>query len=89
MISTLALVILVILGILEYLRDRPNINVTVEGGKAITPKDTKYGSGSKIIVTAVNKGRRPVTLKKQVVYSHAILNITFLTPEIHWIILLN
>ena len=64
LVSTLALVVLVILGILEYRRNRPIIRVTVRGGYRIPPEVSKYVSGGKIVITAINKGRRPVTLTK-------------------------
>lgn len=54
--------LLLILGILEYRRNRANIKVTVKGGYGIVPENTEYGSGSKIVITASNGGRRPVTL---------------------------
>ena len=63
-VSTLALVILVTLSILEYRRDRPIIKVTVRGGYGIPPEIAEYVSGGKIVITAINRGRRPVTLTK-------------------------
>jgi len=60
LISTVALAILVILGILEYRRNRANIEVTVKG-EYVTSLESFVGS-TKIIITAINTGRRPVTL---------------------------
>lgn len=54
--------ILAILKILDYKKDRANINVTVKGNYKIVPSSKAYGDRPLVVITAVNKGRRPVTL---------------------------
>lgn len=54
--------ILLLLRILDYRRDKPEVKVTVKGHYGIIPEDTIYPPGNKIIIRAVNEGRRPVTL---------------------------
>lgn len=54
--------ILLLIRILEYRRDKSKIKVTVRGHYGIIPEDTVFRPGNKIIINAVNKGRRPMTL---------------------------
>lgn len=54
--------ILLLLRILEYRRDKSKVKVTVKGHYGIIPEDTVYRPGDKIIIRAVNEGRRPITL---------------------------
>lgn len=57
-------VILGILKISEHFRDRANIKVTVQGNYEVYPKNTPYGDATLLAITAVNVGRRPVTLTR-------------------------
>lgn len=56
--------ILAFFKILEYRKDRADIKVTVVGGYKIHPPTTVYGDKQLLSITAANRGRRPVTLKK-------------------------
>jgi hypothetical protein len=60
--------ILAFLKVREFYReDKPRIKVTVAGGYYVLPKNhpkNPYGDKPLISITAVNIGRRPVTLKK-------------------------
>ena len=50
-----------------YREDKPRIKVTVVGGYYVLPKNhpqNPYGDKPLVSITAVNIGRRPVTLKK-------------------------
>lgn len=59
--------ILVILKVKEFYREnRPKIKVTVAGGYYVLPKNhpqNTYGDKPLVLITAVNMGRRSVTLK--------------------------
>jgi hypothetical protein len=54
--------LLAVLKLVEFFRDRVNIKVTVRGNYKVYPKDPLYGDASYVLITAVNKGRRPVTI---------------------------
>ncbi|MCK4404487.1 MAG: hypothetical protein KAW02_05290 [candidate division Zixibacteria bacterium] len=54
---------LAVLKVLEFRRDRGNIKITVKGSYKILPTTKAYGNRPLVVITAVNKGRRPVTLK--------------------------
>ena len=54
--------ILAVIRILGFRKDRANIVVTVCGGYKFHPADTVYGDKLYIIISAANKGRRPITL---------------------------
>jgi len=56
--------ILAVLKILEYRRDRANMKVTVRGNYAVFPKNTPYGDASLLVITAINIGRRPISIKQ-------------------------
>jgi hypothetical protein len=60
--------ILAFLKIKEFYReDRPKIKVTVAGDYYVLPKNhpqNPYGDKPLVSITAINIGRRPVTLKK-------------------------
>jgi hypothetical protein len=51
------------LKILEYRKDRADVKVTVRGNYEVVPTTTVYGKRPIVLITAVNKGRRPVTLR--------------------------
>jgi hypothetical protein len=57
-------IMLGVLKVLEYRRDRPNIKVRVKGDYKISPTTTEYGDKPLVIITVANRGRRPVTLVK-------------------------
>jgi len=50
--------------ILEFRRDRANIKVKVKAGYRLIPPGPPYGDESLVMVEVINKGRRPVTIKK-------------------------
>lgn len=54
--------ILAVLKVLEYRKDRANIKVTVMGNYKIFPTTEAYGNRPLVMITAANRGRRPVTL---------------------------
>ncbi len=53
--------LLAVLKLIEFFRDRANIKVTVRGNYKV-PEDPLYGDASYVLITAANKGRRPVTI---------------------------
>jgi hypothetical protein len=54
--------ILAVLKVLEYRKDRANIKVTVMGNYKIFSATGAYGNRPLVMITAANRGRRPVTL---------------------------
>jgi hypothetical protein len=48
--------------VLELLRDRSNIKVSVRANFRVHPPTTVYGDKKYVMVTAANRGRRPATL---------------------------
>lgn len=56
--------ILAVVKILEYRKDRLHIKVTVKGNYRIVPITKAYGNRPLVVITAANRGRRPVTLLK-------------------------
>jgi hypothetical protein len=55
--------VLAVVRILDFRKDRADIVVKVNGRYKFYPQNTAYGDKSYIIITAANKGRRPVTLR--------------------------
>ncbi len=53
---------LAVLKALEYRKDRANIKVTVMGNYKVVPIGEAYGNKPLVMITAANKGRRPVAL---------------------------
>lgn len=48
----------------NILRDRARLQVTVKADMKLAPSDTSYGDATYVVVTAVNTGRRPITVTK-------------------------
>ena len=55
--------ILAFLKILEYRKDKADVKVTVKGNYKIFPQKTVYGDKKLVLITAANRGRRPITLR--------------------------
>lgn len=59
--------LLATLEILKYRKDKPNIIVNIKGGYKFYPVDhpyNPYGNSTLLVISASNRGKRPITLTK-------------------------
>lgn len=65
--SAILSTLLALIEVLKFYKDRANIKVTVRGGYNVYPANhpkNPYGDKDLVLITASNKGKRPVALKK-------------------------
>ena len=56
--------LLALLEIIKFFKDKASIKVKVIGGYKVYPKNPVFGDLTWISISAVNKGRRPITITK-------------------------